>query len=257
MHILLTNDDGLMAPGLLAAYVALKQRGHQVTACAPDGQRSASSQSVTLRRPIKVAPWGMPDGALGFAVYGTPADCARLGFSVLAKEPVDLVISAINDDLNLGYDINYSGTVAGAIEAAAAGYPALAASVERSSAYDWKRAVHILIAVVDNMSSWSIPQGVAINLNIPDQLSTGRNDWFWTRPHPVPAEDYYEGEPHPDGSVLYQRLRSPAGDLVQARERERPDTDVAHSRNGHITLSPIVPHGVHEPTLNRLIASGG
>lgn len=244
-----------MAPGLLAAYAALKERGHQVTACAPDGQRSASSQSVTLRRPIKVAPWAMPDGALGFAVYGTPADCARLGFSVLAKEPVDLVISGINDDLNLGYDINYSGTVAGAVEAAAAGYPALAASLERSAVPDWKRAVHILIAVVDNLSSWNIPRGVAINLNIPDKLSTGRNDWFWTRPHMAPADDYYEGEPHPDGSVMYQRLRSPVSDLVKAVDQECPDTDVAHCRNGHITLSPIMPHGVHEATLNRLISS--
>lgn len=243
-----------MAPGLLAAYTALKERGHQVTACAPDGQRSACSQSVTLREPIKVAPWGMPDGALGFAVYGTPADCARLGFSVLAKGPVDLVISGINDDLNLGFDINYSGTVAGAIEAAAAGYPALAVSVERTNVYDWKRAVHIVIAVVDNFSSWNIPQGVAVNLNIPDKLSTGRNDWFWTRPHPAPADDYYEGEPHPDGSVLYQRLRGSALELISDSERDNPSTDVAHARLGHITLSPIMPHGCHEGTVTRLEA---
>ncbi|MDR2946611.1 MAG: 5'/3'-nucleotidase SurE [Candidatus Adiutrix sp.] len=254
MHILLTNDDGVAAPGLLAAYAGLKERGHRVTVCAPDGQRSASSQSVTLRRPIKVAPWAMPDGELGFAVYGTPADCARLGFSVLAKEPVDLVVSGINDDYNLGYDVNYSGTVAGAIEAAAAGYPALAASVERCAVYDWKRAVHVLVAVVDNLSSWSIPQGVAVNLNIPEKLTTGRNEWFWTRTQSAPAEDYYEGEPQPDGSVMYQRLRNPSGDLVKAREDERPETDLAHARSGHITLSPIVPHGVHEATLKRLAA---
>lgn len=246
-----------MAPGLLSAYAGLKERGHKVTVCAPDSQRSAASQSVTLRRPIKVAPWALPDGELGFAVYGTPADCTRLGFSVLAKAPVDLVVSGINDDLNLGYDINYSGTVAGAVEAAAAGYPALAASLERSAEFDWKRAVHILVAVVDNMSSWSIPRGVAVNLNIPDRLSTGRNEWFWTRPHPTPSEDYYEGEPHPDGSVMYQRLRDRANELVTADEQENPDTDVAHSRNGHITLSPITPHGVHEAVLRRLMAFGG
>ncbi|MDR1043957.1 MAG: 5'/3'-nucleotidase SurE [Candidatus Adiutrix sp.] len=254
MHILLTNDDGLMAPGLLAAYEALKARGHQVTACAPDSQRSASSQSVTLRRPIKAAPWAMPDGALGFAVYGTPADCARLGFSVLAREPVGLVVSGINDDSNLGFDINYSGTVAGALEAASAGYPALAASLERGAGYDWKRAVHILVAVVDSLSSWNLPQGVAVNLNIPDKLSTSRNEWFWTRPHPSPAEDYYEGEPHPDGSVLYRRLRGPAKAVAGADEPGRPDSDVAHALAGHITLSPIMPHACHEPTLKRLMA---
>jgi len=255
LHILLTNDDGLMAPGLLAAYAALKERGHQVTACAPDSQRSASSQSVTLRAPIKVAPWAMPDGALGFAVYGTPADAARLGFSVLAKEPVDLVVSGINDDLNLGFDINYSGTVAAAMEAAAAGYPALAASVERCTEYDWKRAVHILVAVVDSFSSWNLPQGMAVNLNIPDQLSTGRNDWFWTRPNSAPADDYYEGEPHPDGSVLYQRLRTPVKNLALDSERDKPNTDVGHAQAGHITLSPIMPHSCHEATLTRLAAS--
>ena len=254
MHILLINDDGLMAPGLLAVYAALKDRGHQVTVCAPDGQRSAASQSVTLRRSIKVAPWALPDGALGFAVYGTPADCARLGFTVLAKEPVDLVISGLNDDFNLGYDINYSGTVAAAVEAASAGYPALAASVERTNAYDWKRAVHVVIGVIDSFGSWNIPQGVAVNLNIPTKLSTGRNEWFWARPHSVPAEDYFEGEPHPDGSVLYQRLRGL--DKEAGEKPEIPVTDVEHARAGHITLSPILAHGCHEATLTRLTALG-
>ncbi len=255
MHILLTNDDGLMAPGLLAAYAALKGRGHQVTACAPDSQRSASSQSVTLRRPIKVAPWAMPDGALGFAVYGTPADASRLGFTALAKEPVDLVVSGINDDLNLGFDINYSGTVAAAMEAAAAGYPALAISVQRTQVYDWKRATHILVGVVDSLGSWNLPQGVALNLNIPETLTTGRNEWFWTRPHSAPSDDYYEGQPHPDGSILYQRLRGSQDDLVRSEDHANPDTDLAHIRAGHITLSPITPHGHHEVTLKRLLQS--
>jgi 5'-nucleotidase len=255
LHILLTNDDGLMAQGILTAYAALKDRGHQVTVCAPDRQRSAASQSVTLREPIKAAPWAMPDGSLGFAVYGTPADCARLGFSVLAKNPVDLVISGINDDYNLGFDINYSGTVAAALEAAAAGYPALAVSVERADNYDWKVAAHVLLAVTDNLSSWNIPQGVAVNLNIPARLSTSRNDWFWTRPHPAPSEDFYEGEPHPDGSVLYRRLRN----LDQGPESgdDEPTTDVGHARRGRITLSPIVPHGGHEATLVRLATGRG
>lgn len=242
-----------MAPGLLAAYHALKERGHKVTACAPDGQRSASSQSVTLRQPVKVAPWAMPDGELGFAVYGTPADCSRLGFSVLAKEPVDLVVSGINDDFNLGYDINYSGTVAAAVEAASAGYPALAASIERSANHDWKRAGHVLVAVIDNFISWKLPLRVAVNLNIPAKLSTGRNNWFWTKPHPDPAEDFYEGQLHPDGSVLYQRLRGPAYDINVPPESELM-FDLDHARAGHITLSPITAHGCHDLTLNRLIA---
>jgi 5'-nucleotidase len=253
MHILLTNDDGLMAPGLQAAYAGLKARGYRVTACAPDSQRSASSQAVTLDRPVKAAPWAMPDGALGFAVYGTPADCARLGLTTLAREPVDLVVSGINDDTNLGFDINYSGTVAAAIEAASAGYPSLAASVERAEDIDWKLSVHVLVAVVDSMRTWKLPPGMVVNLNIPAKLTTGRNEWFWTRTKTESSADYYEGEPHPDGSVLYYRRRplDPPPDL----ERE-PNNDVEHNSRGHITLSPILPHSCSEAVLARLTANG-
>jgi len=251
LHILLTNDDGLLAPGLQAAYAGLKARGHRVTACAPDSQRSASSQSVTLNRPVKAAPWAMPDGSLGFAVYGTPADCARLGLTALAREPVDLVVSGLNDDNNLGFDVNYSGTVAAAVEAAAAGYPALAASLERSEVMDWQLAVHVLAAVVDSLKAWNLAPGLTVNLNIPARLSTGRDDWFWTRLKPGPSADYYEGEPHPDGSVFYHRRRpqEPAPDLEQ-----EPDNDVEHLHRGHITLSPILPHGCPEDVLARLAA---
>jgi len=251
LHILLTNDDGLLAPGLQAAYAGLKARGHRVTACAPDSQRSASSQAVTLNRPVKAAPWAMPDGATGFAVYGTPADCARLGLTALAREPVDLVVSGLNDDTNLGFDVNYSGTVAAAIEAAAAGYPALAASVERAEAMDWPLAVQILAAVVDSLKTWKLPPGVAVNLNIPARLTT--DVWFWTMTRPEASPDYYKGEPHPDGSVLYRRCRTlePAPD--PGRE---PENDVEHLLRGHITLSPILPHTCPEAVLARLAAAG-
>ena len=255
MHILLTNDDGLMAPGLQATYAALKDRGYKVTACAPDGQRSASAQSLTLRTAIKVAPWAMPDGSLGFAVYGTPVDCVRLGLTVLAKEPVDIVISGINDDLNLGYDINYSGTVGAAIEGAALGYPSLAVSIERAPIYDWKRAVHVMLGVLDSFSSWNIPRGVAINLNIPTELSTGRNDWFWTKPCLSPFHDYYDSEPQPDGSIMYHVLRGTSQEQVTTDDQNRLDNDVAHAMDGHITLTPVVPNGWHEGTLKRLLAT--
>ncbi|MDR2935471.1 MAG: 5'/3'-nucleotidase SurE [Candidatus Adiutrix sp.] len=254
MHILLTNDDGLLAPGLLAAYAGLKARGHRVTACAPDSQRSASSHSVTLDRPVKAAPWTMPDGALGFAVYGTPADCVRLGLTALAREPVDLVVSGLNDDTNLGFDINYSGTVAAALEAAAAGYPALAASFERAAVMDWDLAVQVLAAVVDSLKTWQLAPGLAVNLNIPARLTAGREDWFWTRTKPEANADYYEGAPHPDGSVLYRRRR-PLEPDVPDLGRE-PDNDVEHALLGHITLSPILPHSCPEAVLARLAAAG-
>ncbi|MDR1608246.1 MAG: 5'/3'-nucleotidase SurE, partial [Deltaproteobacteria bacterium] len=159
MRVLLTNDDGIQSDGLLSAYQALRSAGHQVTVCAPDRERSAQSQAITLRAPLEVKPRTLPDGAIGYAITGTPADCSRLGFTMLVPEPVDLVISGINNDFNLGYDVNYSGTVAAALEAAGAGYLSIAASLERSSNYDWLGAGAILMDVVENLPQWSIPIG--------------------------------------------------------------------------------------------------
>ncbi len=236
----------------MTLYRALKERGHRVTVCAPNSQRSAASQSVTLRQPIKASPWAMPDGDLGFAISGTPADCSHLGCRALAREPVDMVVSGLNDDFNLGYDINYSGTVAAAMEAASMGYPALAASLERSRVHDWKTAAHIVIGVIDSFSSWNIAQGVAVNLNIPARLSTGRNEWFWAPPHPTASADDYEASPQPDGSALYQRRRSPAEDMASGPSPL--DSDLIQARRGRITLSPLLPHGFHRGLLERLAA---
>ncbi|MDR1920795.1 MAG: hypothetical protein LBS31_03515, partial [Candidatus Adiutrix sp.] len=80
------------------------------------------------------------------------------------------------------------------------------------------------------------------------KLSTGRNEWFWTAPQSAAADDYFEGEPHPDGSVYYTRLRGVSGN----QEIEDEDNDVSHAARGHITLSPVVPHGCHEGALKRL-----
>ncbi|MGL4208507.1 MAG: hypothetical protein ACRCTY_03885, partial [Candidatus Adiutrix sp.] len=131
-----------------------------------------------------------------------------------------------------------------------AGLPAIAASMGRSHDPPWAVAVHIIIGVIDSYSTWSIPRGVALNLNIPPKLTTGRNHWFWTFPHPTPSNDYYEGHPHPDGSINYTRLRGHEGTSGQLSE----NSDLAHDALGHITLSPITPHGYHSATLNRLRA---
>jgi 5'-nucleotidase len=206
---------------------------------------------VTLRTPIEVKPIILPDGALGYATSGTPADCARLGFTVLANEPVDLVISGVNTDTNLGYDVNYSGTVAAALEAAGAGYPAIAVSIARSTHYDWLGAGAILLDVIDNLADWSIPFGVTLNLNIPSQPKT--REPIWARVHSQPAPDYYQKQLRPDGTALYTRLR---GDDLRLT-LEEPDSDVALSKAGYVTISPLWPVGAHLETLDRLLIKGG
>jgi 5'-nucleotidase len=191
----------------------------------------------------------LPDNSIGFLTSGTPADCARLGFTTLAEQPVDLVVSGINNDTNLGFDVNYSGTVAAALEAAGAGLPAVAASLERSLNYDWETAGQILKTVVENYSAWNIPLGVMLNLNIP-QKPQDLNLW-WCRPDTIPNPDYYEKTAGPEGIALYTRLRN-EDPHASASEDIDFGNDVSLNKAGHITISPLITVNAHLETLNRL-----
>ena len=127
MHILVTNDDGVFAPGLLALAQALRTLG-KVSVLAPDRNWSASGHVKTLRvNDVKLA-----DGSPAQASDGAPSDCVALALMGLVETPVDLVVSGINPYANLGYDMTYSGTVTAAMEAVIAGVPGLAVSVDGS-----------------------------------------------------------------------------------------------------------------------------
>lgn len=128
MKILLSNDDGIFAPGIHALAEALCQ-AHEVYVCAPDGERSAVSRSMTLFSPLRARKTqlaGLPD-IPAYAVSGTPVDCMRLALGNLFPEP-DIVVSGVNMGPNLGTDVLYSGTVAAAHEAALLGYQSIAVS---------------------------------------------------------------------------------------------------------------------------------
>jgi 5'-nucleotidase len=139
MTVVLTNDDGFEAPGLLAAFEALRGMDG-VHVVAPRAERSACSHTITLKSPIGVE--RITHGGLGtvYAVDGTPADCIRLAFAALIEGPIDLVVSGINRGANAGVDTFYSGTIAGAREAAILGIPAIAVSqaVRRGVEADWR-----------------------------------------------------------------------------------------------------------------------
>ena len=128
MRILLTNDDGIHAQGLWALHAALAP-GHEVTVVAPDRERTGVGHAITLHQPLRAASLAV-NGAEGYAVNGTPADCVKLAvLEILGGRP-DLVVSGLNPGANVGVNINYSGTVAAAREAALGGIPAIAASIE-------------------------------------------------------------------------------------------------------------------------------
>src|SRR5512137_511771 len=128
MHILLTNDDGVYAPGLLALAQEMKKIG-KVTIVAPDRNWSASGHVKTMERPLRVKETHLADGTPALASDGAPSDCVALALLGLIEEKIDLVVSGINPNANIGHDLTYSGTVTAAMEASIAGIPGLAFSL--------------------------------------------------------------------------------------------------------------------------------
>ena len=129
MHILVTNDDGVTAPGLLALAEAMKDLG-KVSILAPDRNWSASGHVRTIDRPLRVKTMMISDNIVANACDGAPSDCVALANAGFFEEKIDLVVSGVNTSANLGHDVTYSGTVTAAMEAAIWGIPAIAFSLD-------------------------------------------------------------------------------------------------------------------------------
>ena len=170
MHILVTNDDGVQAPGILALAQAMRQIG-DVTVFAPDRNWSASGHVKTLERPIRVTETLLADGTTAYMSDGAPSDCVALPLLGYIDR-VDLVVSGINPFSNIGHDVTYSGTVTAAMEAVIAGVPGIAFSLASQDKpegvpEDYSAAGEISRRVVQNVLKGSLPEGVVLNVNIP------------------------------------------------------------------------------------------
>lgn len=163
MRILVCNDDGYRADGILALADALRPLAH-VDIVAPVDNRSGASNSLTLERPLRVRT--APDGAYG--VDGTPADCINLAFHSLLDAPPDLVLSGINAGENLGDDVLYSGTVAAAMEACLLGTPAVALSLAGSHPSHYASAARVAVDLVMRHRNGELPLRSLLNVNVPN-----------------------------------------------------------------------------------------
>ncbi len=164
MQIMVTNDDGIAAPGIKALADALTQLG-TVTVVAPDRERSAAGHSLTLHSPLRV--FELRDG--WYAVDGTPTDCVNMGIHSLLPQPPDLVVSGINHGGNMGDDVTYSGTVAAAMEANLMGIPALAVSLATyGPSTHFTDAAQIALQVARQIIQHGLPSDTFLNLNVPN-----------------------------------------------------------------------------------------
>ena len=247
MRILLTNDDGIDAPGIRALHRAVRDLG-EVHVVAPASVQSAMGHAVTFHRPMRVTPFPPADDAQsngegeggggyhGHAVEGRPADCVKLAVTRLMPGPPDVVISGMNAGCNIGINVNYSGTVAAARESAFLGIPSLAVSLHIGDPgrTRWDDAADHARRALDAALAGPLRPHTLININVPI-LDDGREPRGLRVVRTcTSAMDYdYDRSPHDDGTCSYYRR-----DGLNFRDR-RADTDVDALFAGYITLTPL------------------
>jgi len=170
MHILVTNDDGVFAPGLLALANALREVG-DVSIVAPDRNWSASGHVKTLSRPLRAKKVSLADGSEALACDGAPSDCVALPVMGLLDKPIEMVVSGINPNANLGHDVTYSGTVTAAMEAAIWDLPGIGVSLDapeyNSRGLDYTTAARVAAIIAKKVWENKLPNNTLLNVNVP------------------------------------------------------------------------------------------
>src|SRR4030042_504351 len=229
--ILVTNDDGIHSPGLIALSRAMKELG-SVYIVAPDRERSAVSHSLTLHRPLKAEKLSEDV----FSIDGTPTDCVILAISKLLPERPVLVASGINRGVNLGGDITYSGTVSGAIEGTILGIPSFAISLvtgEEPQPLHFETASAFAIKVGRSIHEKSLPPDTLLNINVPNTDKSKIHGVKFTRQGKIVYNNAIQEIHDPRGKRYYWL----GGSQLHVAHEE--DTDVHAVRNGYISITPI------------------
>ena len=230
MRILISNDDGLDAPGIAELESQLSHLA-EVTVFAPDRDRSGASNSLTLDQPIRI----IDISKNRYRVAGTPTDCVHLALTGLMEDEPDMVVSGINNGANLGDDVIYSGTVAAAMEGRFLGLPAIAVSLvlEPQSGGHFSTAGKVAVELVRRLVDDPLPADTILNVNVPDVAWKDLQGFEVTRlGHRHRAEPYVQ-QTDPRGRPVY--WIGPAGGEQDAG----PGTDFHAIRQRKVSITPI------------------
>lgn len=231
MRVLVSNDDGVDAPGIRILAEGLREAGHEVYVVAPDRDRSGASNSLTLDLPIRLK----RIDHYTCSVAGTPTDCVHLALTGMMEFEPDIVVSGINNSANLGDDVIYSGTVSAAMEGRFLGLPAVAVSLvtHKHDAKHYETAARAAVEIVARLKSDPLPVNTILNVNVPDLAWVDVRGFEVTR-----LGNRHRAEPclpqtDPRGGTVY--WIGPAGPEQDAG----PGTDFHAVRSGHISITPI------------------
>lgn len=235
MRILVTNDDGVQAPGLLALAQEMRKLG-EVTVLAPDRNWSASGHVKTMERPLRVRETRLADGSLALCSDGAPSDCVALALLGVLDEKYDLVASGINPNANIGHDVTYSGTVTAAMEAVISGVPGIAVSLNSPPEHgelDYGPAARAALRVARQLASHPLPEGVLLNLNVPYLRDDEFNGFMVTRQGLRVYRDALVKRQDPRGRPYYWI----GGDFPTGIPED--GTDVGALAAGYVSLTPL------------------
>ena len=235
MLILISNDDGIQAPGINVLRTALEQLG-EVYVVAPDRPRSASGLGITIHKPLRAEEIQFPgSSSRGYAVNGTPSDCVKLAIQALLPQKPDIVVSGINLGPNLGTDVLYSGTVSAALEGVINDVPSMAVSLASWEDTDFDYAAEFTQRLVKVVLGKGMPDETLLNVNVP--VFTGGQKPVRvkvTRLGKRRYENAFEKRYDPRGKTYYWM----GGEVLDIMAE--PGTDIASVKNGEISVTPLL-----------------
>ncbi len=243
-HILLINDDGIHAPGLMHLWRAVVDFAH-VSVIAPAAEQSGVGLALTLRDPVHIDPVPWERGTPAWKVTGTPVDCVRIALSLLLDKKPDLILSGINKGSNSGRTLLYSGTVGGVIEGVMRNIPGVAFSSSEFDNPNYALAEKHIPAVIRHLLEHPLPPGTFLNVNFPESVSTikgfklarqGRSYWIENPEHRT----------HPEGYSYYWL----GGKWADHEEEE--ESDIEFLKQGYMTAVPV---HIHELTDHAFLKS--
>ncbi|MFV9997601.1 MAG: 5'/3'-nucleotidase SurE [Arsenophonus endosymbiont of Dermacentor nuttalli] len=226
LRILLSNDDGVTAPGIQTLATVLRKY-YSVQVVAPDRNRSGASNALTLDKPLRIARLANGD----ISVQGTPTDCVYLGVNQLIRPYPEIVVSGINCGPNLGDDVIYSGTVAAATEGRHLGLPALAVSLNGKTHY--QTAAEVTCHLLNLLQKTPLRAGNILNINVPDLPMSEIKSYKVTRCGSRHAAQNVYSLEDPSGDMVY--WLGPVGEIRDAG----PDTDFAAVEAGYVSITPL------------------
>jgi 5'-nucleotidase len=229
-RILVTNDDGVRAPGILAVAQALQSLG-EITIAAPSENQSGKSHAIVTSEPIFVEQVTLTGGLRGYSIVATPATCVKVGVGALMAERPDLIVSGINRGYNLGMVTYASGTVGAAREAALMGIPAIASSLSVDET-NYAPGAEIVRKVAQMVRDRGLESGVLLNVNIPPGPSPAIKGVRVTRQSRQSGEERFEEQRSPTGRRMFWSIwKDPTGDV--------DGTDVWATEHGYASVTPL------------------